>query len=549
MGTKVVFAGMEDLGNLRYAAQLGVRNVLLSYYYLRKRKNVDEFIAMFDKFEVVIIDSGAYTFLDRDKNTMLNVDELNTFVKEYKYWLTQMKGRISVAAELDLYRLPEVGEFVDGWRDELVETGVPIMPIYHGEHSGGKQDLDWVDRVSKKFPYMGVGSAMSNTSLAGMNKFFTIVRRNRSAVHGMGMTKLELLLKSSYYTADSTSWLLGSVYGVTYEMRGSTLKTWAKEYKDRVRKRNLNRYAEAGLDLEKILADDGNEINKLNMLEWFRFSNRVEYQNVSKSYMGLAYCPSRKEGLNPGQNVPPEYQKMFSRRQISAEEIAILGPGVEVMYRIKGAEGDQKGWKAARLVRHDKERNEFCFEKTLPVAEKGQEFVVNLSVLLNGWERIRLKTEDNDALPDDPEEFDDMDDDCSEDGDAGAVVPSSHRELTPSGKVSTLRCDDCYAAGRCPKYREEALCSLDFSSSIATPEEFKSAVMGLLAQETERVQRGIYFEKVDGGVLDKSLTDEVRTLMSLFQQFKDMIDNRDTIEIKAKGNGVIAQLFGNMKQE
>ena len=62
--------------------------------------------------------------------------------------------------------------------------------------------------------------------------------------------------------------------------------------------------------------------------------------------------------------------------------------------------------------------------------------------------------------------------------------------------------------------------------------------------QAERVSRAVHIEKADGEAIDKALSQEMTLYMKMLKDYKDLLDNRDILEIKAKGTGILTKIFG-----
>lgn len=123
-----------------------------------------------------------------------------------------------------------------------------------------------------------------------------------------------------------------------------------------------------------------------------------------------------------------------------------------------------------------------------------------------------------------------------------------HKEKTTTlanmGEV--LTCDKCYLGERCPYYTPGSTCQLNFTTEVNTPEDLQGMVKLLIEQGFERLQRSLFIEKVDGGYLNKDVTDEMQNYIALLTQMRDLLNPQDTLEVKAKGKGaaeVLSKLF------
>jgi hypothetical protein len=112
-----------------------------------------------------------------------------------------------------------------------------------------------------------------------------------------------------------------------------------------------------------------------------------------------------------------------------------------------------------------------------------------------------------------------------------------------------VRCDACYLGDRCPYHKSGQKCMLTIKVSVNDAGELVTMLSQMIEAQAERVMRQMFIEAQDGGVIDPMLSKEIETLFKLSKQFRDLLDNRDEITIKAKGTGVISQLFGGIGQD
>ena len=111
-----------------------------------------------------------------------------------------------------------------------------------------------------------------------------------------------------------------------------------------------------------------------------------------------------------------------------------------------------------------------------------------------------------------------------------------------------LRCDKCFLSEACAFFKAAAECSLGITAEINGSKDVLDFSKKMLSIAAERVMRAYHFEKVNGGVISPEVDQAMKQFMDLTQWVKDIGDNRDEITIKARGGGIISQLFGNMGQ-
>jgi len=134
----------------------------------------------------------------------------------------------------------------------------------------------------------------------------------------------------------------------------------------------------------------------------------------------------------------------------------------------------------------------------------------------------------------------------------GLPRDSLTKELIVNSPANSLLCDFCYVSRRCEKYELGAKCGFIFTfnnDKDKTPEEKMDEAIGV---QLERCFRGAFFEKVDGGAIDKNLSSELALFASLIKAKKDLSKSKGKIVIEAevegdKGGDIFAGLSDLLK--
>lgn len=87
-----------------------------------------------------------------------------------------------------------------------------------------------------------------------------------------------------------------------------------------------------------------------------------------------------------------------------------------------------------------------------------------------------------------------------------------------TSELNKLQCDTCYVSTRCREYRVGQSCAFDLTLDIVDPKDSDGVMNALIAIQEERVYRGQFFEKVDGGALDKNVSQEIGLLARLVRE-------------------------------
>lgn len=206
------------------------RTVLMSYQYLKKRaggflaKRIGQ-----NPDTRVFIDSGAHTFLT-DIETYSEKDEefWESYIEEYTDFIRKNKDFIFACADLDIDDIVGVDK-VNEWREKYFEPlekeGVQVCYIWHlirGEKG-------WED-MCRKYSYIGLTVQNDKTaSVQRLMKRINVAKRYNTRVHGMALTKTEMLARVPFYTVDSTTWLVGQQFGELNLFDGRRMKRILKK--------------------------------------------------------------------------------------------------------------------------------------------------------------------------------------------------------------------------------------------------------------------------------------------------------------------------------
>lgn len=235
----------KDLGGLVH----NCKYVLVSFWYTRKIKEKAFFdlITKRNKEDRLILDSGAFTFLNSDSK--MNMDE---YLDEYIKFIN--KFDIKRFAELDID--PIIGyEKTMLMRERLEkETGKQCLPVWHKSRGiqAFKDDVD-------NYPYVSIGGIVTKEFKRKEYPMFKQLTQYANArgvkVHGLGFTGKECY-KYGFDSVDSTSWTTGGRFGVTYKFKGNELKSIPRPKNTRM-KETLS-------------------IDTHNFIEWIKFQRYVE---------------------------------------------------------------------------------------------------------------------------------------------------------------------------------------------------------------------------------------------------------------------------------
>ena len=132
---------------------------------------------------------------------------------------------------------------------------------------------------------------------------------------------------------------------------------------------------------------------------------------------------------------------------------------------------------------------------------------------------------------------------------------ANKQSMLPVAPVdAVMNCDYCYLQERCSGYKKGGKCTFDYapikiSSADDIPNTMLAMKVKLFEVQSERVMRAIHHEKTDGGVVDKTVSEEMDRLNDFMNDVKEycMPSENEGINISAKGSsakGIIERIFG-----
>lgn len=324
---KLVLAGAENPTSFESAAKMRASNVLVSYWYLRKQ-NPDRVKALFERMRElemwVMMDSGAhsffaeyidkpkeeirrkldlsateraecnYTFEELENERLLAIEHARPNIEQYVRGLIDFTSEYSeyldAYAELDVDEL--VGyDTVTKWRELWMAAGLGPIVTIHGSQTREQQQDTLAFSVKCGSHYIGVGKGMQNDASGSLTQWLADYRstleKDKIKVHGWAMSKINNILRMPFYSVDSTTWISGQVYGMTYVYEPGSLrmKSYDNTQKDVIRSQLVGTVAKLGLDTEKFLLDDPHVVADYNAAQWIAMSKELENYNINAYWL------------------------------------------------------------------------------------------------------------------------------------------------------------------------------------------------------------------------------------------------------------------------
>jgi hypothetical protein len=184
--------------------------VLESFYYMEDWMHL--YIKNHWNF---LLDSGAFTFMNSQKNANINWDN---YVNEYADFINKLD--IKLFFELDIDAIVGIKE-VERLRTKLEHlTGKKCIPVWHKSRG-----LDYYKQMCINYDYIAIGGLVTKEIKTKEYPIFTellkIAKANNCKVHALGFTSLKDLKKYKFHSVDSTAWLYGNIGGFVFKFNGA----------------------------------------------------------------------------------------------------------------------------------------------------------------------------------------------------------------------------------------------------------------------------------------------------------------------------------------
>lgn len=258
---RLVYGGGEVPSHRRYLAGAGITDISMSYYGLMRRgvKFVKPWLVA-EKFSddvKVMLDGGAYTMNRKDvpEETLLQVST------GYESFIQLNRERVEAVIEFDALALGL--EWIRQRREDFYDDlGGLFIPVWHAEWG-----LEELERLAATYSRVGLAqTALGDRDLVPVLN--TLAERRGTRLHGLAMTKTDIMREVRWDSVGSTSWVSPMQFGDTFVWTGHEMKRYPKAYKEQARKRHRTLFTTHGFDAEKIAADDPAEVAKLSLWSW-----------------------------------------------------------------------------------------------------------------------------------------------------------------------------------------------------------------------------------------------------------------------------------------
>ena len=578
----IFYSGVEYESYLDILYELGIRNFLMSYEYL-KGKGHSQLKKYSDMH--LFIDSGAYTYITNPEFESYTVEQWEDQIVKYLAWAKKHKDSIFAIADLDLQYL--VGnEKVYEWRKKyfepfMLETGIPVCFIYHEE------GLDQWEYMCKRYPYIGISlNVDGNIDEADLREKFRIAEKYNTLIQGMASTRTAMLTQYPFYTVDSTTWNVGLKYG--------EISVWNETKMSRIKKTDfeskafpiISRY-DKKFDLDLIREEDKTELIRVNAYAFVQAEKFIHERLRSKMYWFKARVQKVNLDNLPDDFFPtpewfqgdtsnaPDYARKMNLNPEHPQVVDMLHDVTAFMNWDNPDYESMTSWylepeqEALIDQLHDLYVNRIVPNKEVKIQDLRKFFAdcvsgENDKLLQLGTNFDRILKEREDYIDDTEEELVDLTEeeikvklhgllpapsDSTEDGapEITALDEEIYREvgIVPtfdskgrfvkgqkavrkpkkvySTKYPKFACDTCYAAAKCPEFKPGYVCAYHKMFTRFDTRDMADiiqAMQGMVDHNLTRMQRAMVMEVINGTVdpVVSTLIDQNTRLLSNLKQ-------------------------------
>jgi len=326
----IVFMGAEVPSHRILLTDMGVKHVSLNYYRLAKRglpKTKDYLIqGRFPDDVVVYVDGGGHQINDLN----MTERELQEYADAYLDFVANNAERIAGATELDV---KSMGNAWNNYhRAQMYEIiGDKLWVVWHQEtgHTA-------LYSLCERFINVALlGETLEDdTSLAARSRAM-LAQFPDLQFHGIACAKPDNLRQVSLSTASSLAWLSPMMRGETIVWDGTRLVRYQKKQKDQARPRYKSIIEKAGLDYDKIINDDSNEVTRLAIWSYLQLEKNLDKRGTKKLSDNSEYKDdpgSAETGGSDPDNSPVLGRKLLEQRDVKdLQTLPVFGVKVKTI--------------------------------------------------------------------------------------------------------------------------------------------------------------------------------------------------------------------------
>jgi hypothetical protein len=239
---------------------------------LRKRTNFNNpwnVSKYFPQEHSLFVDSGCQV-LNSAKEQKYSNEELKEIAEHYYGWVADNINELELYSEFDALQLGD--HYIENQRESLRDVLFDkFLPVWHPK--AGDKQVDDLYELGERFGKVGI----AQTHLNGRDLVLVLNRMASRGIelHGLAMTKQDIMQAVNWTSVSSTSWVSPQKYGSTFVWSHNQLKSYSKDQKEQARRKERFVIEAAGFDMEKILKDDPKELLRLSLWSWSQFVGSI----------------------------------------------------------------------------------------------------------------------------------------------------------------------------------------------------------------------------------------------------------------------------------
>lgn len=224
----------------------GSTDILVSYYYIRKQNKYKTLIPLITEMGgYFMTDSGTFSFAGKyfgteEEKLFYNPEYWIPYIEEYTEWLFNNKDYVFCAANMDLDIF--VGsDVVDEWNKKYFKPLEKYMNIIYvaqkvdDERGNPPSQTKYLARLKQylsEHDYVGINAEWRKD----ISKAYSLAASMKKRIHGFALTGYKDCLNYPFFSVDSTSWLMGEQYGITYAYDGTNFTQVMSKDKSKIRR-------------------------------------------------------------------------------------------------------------------------------------------------------------------------------------------------------------------------------------------------------------------------------------------------------------------------
>src|SRR5260221_4071285 len=176
---------------------------LVSYHYFKKFNFEKKMPELFpNRMPIIFADSGSFSA--ETQGATIEIDE-------YARWIKEHESRFQTYANFDVIGNEKQTAKNQAYLEK--EYNLKPLPVFHVG-----ADFKVLDGLMQRYNYIALGGLVPfSTDKKNLTSYFLrcfqMAEKNGTKFHGFGMTNWKLLKMFPWYSADSSSWNRGAMFG------------------------------------------------------------------------------------------------------------------------------------------------------------------------------------------------------------------------------------------------------------------------------------------------------------------------------------------------